>query len=61
MLAEEVIDGYEISVECLCTGHQILPLVMHDKLDVEQSSYSSYENLLVSPPFALRSTNSSKY
>ncbi|MBY8952783.1 ATP-grasp domain-containing protein [Pseudomonas carnis] len=53
MLAEEAIDGYEISVECLCTGHQILPLVMHDKLDVEQSSYSSYENLLVSPPVRL--------
>ncbi|NVZ55867.1 ATP-grasp domain-containing protein [Pseudomonas edaphica] len=53
MLAEEAIDGYEISVECLCTENQILPLLMHDKLDVEQSSYSAYENLLVTPPIRL--------
>ncbi|WP_428241057.1 ATP-grasp domain-containing protein [Gynuella sp.] len=53
MLAEALIDGDEISVECLCTENEVWPLIVHDKLDVTQETYCSYENLLVTPPVQL--------
>lgn len=53
MLAEEAISGYELSVECLCTEDKVMPLMIHDKLDVEQSDYCSFENLLITPPIRL--------
>jgi len=50
MLAEEAINGFELSVECLCTEDQVYPLMVHDKLDVQQDTYCSFENLLITPP-----------
>ena len=52
VLVEEAIDGRECSVECLCTD-EVHTLLVHDKLDVEQSAYCSYENLLIVPPIRL--------
>ena len=53
VLVEEAIDGRECSVECLCDDADVRPLLVHDKLDVEQAAYCSFENLLIVPPIRL--------
>lgn len=50
LLAEEFINGPELSIELLCTDNEITPLLVHDKLDVQQKEYSFFENLLITPP-----------
>ncbi|HEX5752034.1 MAG TPA: ATP-grasp domain-containing protein [Archangium sp.] len=56
VLVEEAIDGWELSVEFLCTEDTAYPVLIHDKLDVTQEAYCSYENLLVTPPVRLDET-----
>ncbi|OJT26180.1 hypothetical protein BO221_10205 [Archangium sp. Cb G35] len=56
VLVEEAIDGWELSVEFLCTENTAYPVLIHDKLDVTQEAYCSYENLLVTPPVRLDET-----
>ncbi|WP_330925109.1 ATP-grasp domain-containing protein [Candidatus Sororendozoicomonas aggregata] len=53
LLVEEFLDGPELSVELLCTDSEIIPLLVHDKLDVEEGAYCSFENLLITPPVRL--------
>lgn len=53
LLAEEWIDGLEISVECLVIGRTPLPLVVNDKLMLEETDWTVREPLLVSPPTRL--------
>jgi biotin carboxylase len=56
MLVERYLPGREASVECLVVGDRVVPLVVHDKLDVEEITGSVLEHLLVVPP--LRFTRS---
>jgi biotin carboxylase len=56
MLVERYLPGREASVECLVMGNRVVPLVVHDKLDVEEITGSVLEHLLVAPP--LRFTRS---
>lgn len=53
LLAEDYIDGPEISVECLVVGDRVLPLVVNDKLALETTRWTVREPLLVSPPLRL--------
>ncbi|UZK65876.1 ATP-grasp domain-containing protein [Sphingomonas sp. M1-B02] len=53
LLAEEHIDGPEISVECVVVGNQPLPLVVNDKLALETTRWTVREPLLVTPPIRL--------
>lgn len=50
LLAEQYVEGLEFSVECLCTNDAVVPLMVHDKLCVEESNYTVYETLLITPP-----------
>lgn len=59
MLVEEYLDGREASVECLVSGDRVTPLLVHDKLDVEEVPGIVFEHLLVTPaarftPFEVR-------
>ena len=56
MLVERYLPGREASVECLVADDRVIPLVVHDKLDVEEITGSVLEHLLVAPP--LRFTRS---
>jgi predicted ATP-grasp superfamily ATP-dependent carboligase len=56
MLVERYLPGREASVECLVADDRVIPLVVHDKLDVEEITGSVLEHLLVVPP--LRFTRS---
>lgn len=49
MLVEKYIAGREASVECAISESQIVPLLVHDKLRVEESEKVVYEDLLVVP------------
>lgn len=53
LLAEDCIDGPELSVECVVVGRQVLPLVVNDKLTLEETRWTVREPLLVSPPLRL--------
>ena len=50
MLVERYLPGSEASVECIVVGDNVTPLVVHDKLDVEEITGSVLEHLLVAPP-----------
>lgn len=50
MLVERYLPGREASVECLVVGDRVTPLVVHDKLDVEEIPGSVLEHLLIAPP-----------
>jgi biotin carboxylase len=50
MLVERYIPGRECSVECLVAGDTVYPLLVHDKLDVEERPGVVLEHLLVTPP-----------
>lgn len=50
MLVERYLPGREASVECLVVGDRVMPLVVHDKLDVEEIPGSVLEHLLIAPP-----------
>jgi predicted ATP-grasp superfamily ATP-dependent carboligase len=50
MLVERYLPGREASVECLVANDRVVPLVVHDKLDVEEITGSVLEHLLVAPP-----------
>lgn len=50
MLLEEYFDGREASVECLVVGADVVPLVVHDKVSIEESTHVVYEHVLVAPP-----------
>lgn len=50
LLAEDHIDGPEVSVECVVVGRQVLPLVVNDKLALETTRWTVREPLLVTPP-----------
>ena len=50
MLVERYLPGREASVECIVVGDNVTPLVVHDKLDVEEITGSVLEHLLVAPP-----------
>jgi biotin carboxylase len=50
MLVERYLPGREISVECIVTGSRVIPLVVHDKLTVEERSSTVLEHLLIAPP-----------
>ena len=50
LLVEELIEGPELSVECLCTETEVHALIVHDKLEVELAAYTSLEHLLIAPP-----------
>lgn len=50
MLVERYLDGREASVECIVLGNEVIPLVVHDKLDVEERRGVVLEHLLVAPP-----------
>jgi hypothetical protein len=50
MLVEQYLPGREASVECVVTGDAVIPLVVHDKLNVEEKSGFVLEHLLVAPP-----------
>lgn len=49
-LIEEFIEGPELSVECLCLGEQTIPLVVHDKVLMEEADWTVREHVLVAPP-----------
>ncbi|HJL04812.1 MAG TPA: ATP-grasp domain-containing protein [Polyangiaceae bacterium LLY-WYZ-15_(1-7)] len=50
MLAEAYLPGREVSVECLALDDRVVPLLVHDKLDVEETAATVLEHLLVCPP-----------
>jgi biotin carboxylase len=50
MIAEAKIPGPELSVEVLCDNDSVHALIVHDKLEVEESRYCVYEHLLITPP-----------
>lgn len=50
MLMESYLDGPEVSVECVATTDRVVPLIVHDKLQITEASRVTYENLLVTPP-----------
>jgi len=53
LLAEDYIEGPEISVECVVVGTRALPLVVNDKLALETTRWTVREPLLVTPPMRL--------
>lgn len=53
LLAEDHIEGPEISVECVVVGDRVLPLVINDKLVLETTRWTVREPLLVTPPVRL--------
>jgi biotin carboxylase len=55
MLVEQYLPGREASVECVVTGDDVTPLVVHDKLNVEEKSGFVLEHLLVAPPLRFTS------
>jgi predicted ATP-grasp superfamily ATP-dependent carboligase len=55
MLVEQYLPGREASVECIVTGDDVTPLVVHDKLNVEEKSGFVLEHLLVAPPLRFTS------
>jgi biotin carboxylase len=55
MLVEKYLPGREASVECVVTGDDVTPLVVHDKLNVEEKSGFVLEHLLVAPPLRFTS------
>jgi predicted ATP-grasp superfamily ATP-dependent carboligase len=50
MLVELYLQGREASVECLVTDRRAIPLVVHDKVSVEERPGRVLEHLLVAPP-----------
>jgi biotin carboxylase len=50
LLVETYIPGREASVECMVVGDRVLPLVVHDKLAVEERPGYVLEHMLVAPP-----------
>jgi biotin carboxylase len=50
MLVEQYIDGREASVECLVVGGTVLPLVVHDKIGMQEAKRVVFEHLLIAPP-----------
>lgn len=50
MLVEQYLDGREASVECLVAGGKVTPLLVHDKLEVEETEGVVLEHLLIVPP-----------
>jgi hypothetical protein len=50
MLVERYLPGREASVECVVDGEDIIPLVVHDKLTIEEKRGVVLEHLLVAPP-----------
>lgn len=50
MLVEQYIDGREVSVECLAVGNTVLPLVVHDKIGMQETRKIVFEHLLIAPP-----------
>ncbi len=54
MLVEQYLPGREASVECVVVGDAVTPLVVHDKLEVEEKSGFVLEHLLVAPPLRFR-------
>jgi predicted ATP-grasp superfamily ATP-dependent carboligase len=50
MLVEKYIEGREASVECLIVGSDVRPLVVHDKIGMEEGRRVFYEHLLIAPP-----------
>jgi biotin carboxylase len=55
MLVEKYLPGREASVECIVEGDEVTPLVVHDKLNVEEKSGFVLEHLLVAPPLRFTS------
>lgn len=50
MLVEQYIGGREASVECLVVGKTVLPLVVHDKIGLQETRKIVFEHLLIAPP-----------
>ncbi len=50
VLIEAYIDGPEISVECLALADRVIPLVVHDKIMLDEDGWTVREPLLVAPP-----------
>jgi biotin carboxylase len=50
VLVERYIEGPEASVECLVVGDHVVPLVVHDKILLEETPTICFEHLLVAPP-----------
>lgn len=50
LLVEEYFAGREASVECLVLEDEVVPLVVHDKLLVEERDNVVLEHLLIAPP-----------
>jgi biotin carboxylase len=50
VLVEEYICGREASVECVVVGDSVHPLIVHDKLSVEECATTVYEHVLIAPP-----------
>jgi biotin carboxylase len=50
MLVERYLEGREASVECLVIGDDVIPLVIHDKIMMEETDRVFFEHLLVAPP-----------
>lgn len=50
MLVERYLSGREASVECVVSGRKVVPLVVHDKLLVQEARGVVLEHLLVAPP-----------
>jgi biotin carboxylase len=62
LLVERYLHGREASVECAVSGTRVTPLVVHDKLEIEEADGVVFEHLLVSPParFTTRETDQLK-
>jgi hypothetical protein len=52
LLVEEYLEGREYSVEIVVADGKVVPLYVHDKIDVNERGYSVFENVLVTPPMS---------
>lgn len=50
LLMEEYFPGREASVECLVIDDQVIPLLVHDKVLIDEGERVVYEHVLVAPP-----------
>jgi len=50
VLVEEYLAGREASVECVVVGDVVFPLIVHDKISVEEHATKVHEHVLVTPP-----------
>jgi biotin carboxylase len=50
ILLEEYIDGIEGSVECIAYKNNVYPVIINEKLILEQKNSTVLENLLITPP-----------